>query len=63
MILLPPKDVPILTRDLIYTAVTRAKKSVRLYGSEEILKKTLQTATVRYSGMADQMKEYKTDEP
>lgn len=58
MILLPPKDVPILTRELIYTAVTRAKKSVRLYGSEEILKKTLQTATVRYSGMADQMKEY-----
>lgn len=62
MILLPPKDVPILTRELIYTAVTRAKKTVRLYASEEILEKTLKTATVRYSGLADQMKEYKTDE-
>jgi exodeoxyribonuclease V alpha subunit len=63
MILLPPKDVPVLTRELIYTAVTRAKKSVRIYASEEILKKTLGTATVRYSGMADQLKEYETNEP
>ena len=63
MILLPPKDVPVLTRELIYTAVTRAKKSVRLYASEEILKKTLGTATVRYSGMANQLKEFETNEP
>lgn len=63
MILLPPKDVPVLTRELVYTAVTRAKSSVRLYASEKILEKTLKTATVRYSGMADQMKEYITDEP
>ena len=62
MILLPPKDVPVLTRELVYTAVTRAKSSVRLYASEKILEKTLKTATVRYSGMADQLKEFKTDE-
>ena len=53
----------LMNRNLLYTAVTRAKKSVRLYASEEILKKTLNTATVRYSGMADRLKEYKTDEP
>ena len=63
MILLPPKDVPILTRELIYTAVTRAKKSVRLYASEEILEETLKNATVWYSGMSDQLKDHITDEP
>ena len=63
MILLPSKDVPVLTRELIYTAVTRAKRSVRLYSSEEILEKTLKNATVRYSGMADQLKAFITDEP
>ena len=57
MILLPPKPVPILTRELLYTAITRSKNTVRLYASGEILKKTLETVTVRYSGLAGQLKE------
>ena len=59
MIMLPPKPGPILTRELLYTAITRSKQTVRLYASEEILKKTLETVTVRYSGLAGQLKEMK----
>ena len=57
MILFPAKDCPILTRELIYTAITRAKDSIRLYASKEILEKSLRTPTVRYSGMKNQLKD------
>ena len=33
-VLLPPEDSRLLTRELFYTAVTRAKKRVRVIGSE-----------------------------
>ena len=57
MIVMPDKDVPILTRELIYTAITRAEKSVMLCVRPEILLKSLQTPTVRYSGLPDRLKE------
>lgn len=57
MVLFPSKDSPILTRELIYTAITRAKNSVRLYAPKEILEKSLGTPIVRYSGMNKQLKD------
>ena len=57
MIVMPDKEVPILTRELIYTAVTRAENSVLLCARPEILLKSLQTPTVRFSGLPDRLKE------
>ena len=56
---MPDKEVPILTRELIYTAVTRAEKRVMLCARPEILLKSLQTPTVRFSGLPDRLKEEK----
>ena len=57
MIVLPDKDVPLLTRELLYTAVTRAERQVVLCARPEIVRKSLQTKTIRYSGLSDRLKE------
>ncbi len=52
-ILAPQMDTPMLTRELIYTAVTRAKKTAAIYGTEEILKTAIKRETQRASGLED----------
>ena len=36
-LVLPPADSPLLTRELLYTAITRAKEHVRIVGTQEAL--------------------------
>src|SRR5690606_15636930 len=45
-------DNPILTRELLYTAVTRAKKNVILQGNKEVILSTCQRRVKRGSGIA-----------
>ncbi len=47
----------LMTRNLLYTAITRAKKLVILVGKEEILKKFVDNGNVqaRYSGLKERM--------
>ncbi len=47
----------LMTRNLLYTAITRAKKLVILVGKEEILKKFVDNDNIqpRYSGLKDKM--------
>ena len=52
-IVLPPENSPVLTRELIYTAVTRAKKSLTIYADEALLRLCIQTPTRRSSGLRD----------
>lgn len=52
-LLLPPALSPILTRELIYTGVTRAKKAVRLYGTPEVLQQSVERRVERASGLRD----------
>lgn len=54
-IVLPDAGHPILTRELLYTAVTRARTSILLYASEEALAQAIQTPTVRVSGLAHRL--------
>ena len=61
MIVLPPKEVPILTRELLYTAITRAERRVLLCAGKEILMKSLRTRTLRYSGLPDRLLEKKLE--
>ena len=52
-LLLPKRDTPILTRELLYTAITRARNSFHLYGDLELFTKGVQRETVRYTGLKE----------
>ena len=47
----PPHDSPLLTRELLYTAVTRARRHVLLIGSEEAIRRAIQRPANRASGL------------
>lgn len=51
-VLLPPEDSRLLSRELLYTAVTRAKTRVRLIGPEASVRAAVQRRVVRASGLA-----------
>jgi exodeoxyribonuclease V alpha subunit len=52
LVLLPDcKDIPLLTRELLYTAVTRAKEQVLVQGTMEVLEKTILQKISRVSGL------------
>ncbi len=51
-ILLAEQESPLLTRELLYTAITRAKKQVMLVCSEAILATTVNTQHQRETGLA-----------
>ncbi|MFO0661769.1 MAG: ATP-binding domain-containing protein [Polyangiaceae bacterium] len=50
---LPDQDMPILTRELLYTAMTRSRRSVTLMGSRELLEEMVRRKMSRFSGLAD----------
>ena len=51
LLVLPPQSSPVLTRELIYTAVTRARRRFVLRGSETVLSEAVRLAIVRTSGL------------
>lgn len=50
-ILLPSDANPLLSRELLYTAITRAKKSIIIYASEEIVEHAVKKVVSRNSGI------------
>ncbi|MGA2835312.1 MAG: exodeoxyribonuclease V subunit alpha [Acidimicrobiales bacterium] len=52
---LPTTDSPILTRELLYTAVTRGKPEVTVVGSEEMVRVAVSRPVARASGLADRL--------
>jgi exodeoxyribonuclease V alpha subunit len=48
---MPPPNSPLLTRELLYTAVTRARRNVLLIGSEEAIRRAVQRPANRASGL------------
>jgi exodeoxyribonuclease V alpha subunit len=50
-VVLPPAESPLSTRELLYTAVTRAKQHVRIIGTREALAAAVQRPIVRASGL------------
>ncbi|MFZ1198686.1 MAG: exodeoxyribonuclease V subunit alpha [Desulfobacterales bacterium] len=52
-LILPDADGPILTRELIYTAVTRARSSVTIWGQEKVLAAAITRRIVRRSGLRE----------
>jgi exodeoxyribonuclease V alpha subunit len=52
-LILPAADVRLLTKEVLYTAVTRARRSVVIVGSADRLSGGTRRAMARYSGVAD----------
>ncbi len=50
-VLLPDPDSPILTRELLYTAVTRARTQLMLVGTEESIRAAVDRPIARASGL------------
>jgi exodeoxyribonuclease V alpha subunit len=50
-VLLPAKPNRVVTRELLYTAVTRSRAGVTIVGGAEVLEKAIVSPTRRYSGL------------
>ncbi|WP_448508880.1 exodeoxyribonuclease V subunit alpha [Immundisolibacter sp.] len=56
LLILPPQPSPLLTRELIYTALTRAREGVTVWGSEATLAAAVGRRLERDSGLADALR-------
>jgi exodeoxyribonuclease V alpha subunit len=56
LLLLPQEDAPILTRELLYTGMTRAKRELVLCGPQQLLVRATARQVVRYSGLKDKLR-------
>jgi exodeoxyribonuclease V alpha subunit len=53
LLILPSEDAPILTRELIYTGLTRARNQVEIWSTEKVLRAALAKRVSRTSGLRD----------
>jgi exodeoxyribonuclease V alpha subunit len=54
-VLLPPPGSPVLSRELLYTAVTRARSRLILVGSEQAVRAAVQRPVTRASGLRERL--------
>lgn len=59
LFVLPNHFLPVLTRELVYTAITRAKTKLSLYASEKVFGMAIRTQTQRRSGLAQRLSDQK----
>jgi exodeoxyribonuclease V alpha subunit len=55
VVVLPDTDLPLLTRELLYTAITRARRSVLLVGRRDLLVRAVSRTLERHSGIAEKL--------
>jgi exodeoxyribonuclease V alpha subunit len=55
-VLIPPEDSRLLTRELFYTAVTRAKAKVRVAGPEESIRAAIERRALRATGLRQRLR-------
>ncbi|NTV49095.1 MAG: exodeoxyribonuclease V subunit alpha [Geobacteraceae bacterium] len=53
--ILPDHLSEALSRELLYTAVTRARQSIEIWGTEDIFRQTVERRTIRKSGLQDRL--------
>jgi len=53
LIILPERESPLLTRELVYTAVTRARRSVEILGKESVFTAAVSSRIARTSGLRE----------
>jgi len=57
LMILPPDFTPILTRELIYTGITRAKNRLMMFCDQSVLKRGVKVRTTRNSGLVSRLGE------
>lgn len=55
-VLMPPVDSRLLTRELFYTAVTRAEEKVRVVGTEDEVRAAIERRAQRATGLASRLR-------
>jgi len=55
LLLLPPEKSQAVTRELVYTAVTRARKQVAIRGSRELVEEAVARRFIKNSGLAEKL--------
>jgi len=55
LLILPFEDARVLTRELLYTGVTRARAAVEIWGPMSIIRKCAARSTIRASGLAGRL--------
>jgi exodeoxyribonuclease V alpha subunit len=53
ILILPDKDYPLMTRELIYTGLTRARRKVSIWGTESVLRLAISRKIERSSGLRE----------
>jgi exodeoxyribonuclease V alpha subunit len=53
LLVLPDRESPVLSRELLYTGITRARKSVELWFEEKVFRAALSRRVRRTSGLRD----------
>ena len=57
LVMLPQQRTRVLTRELLYTAITRARRGVALVADPSVLEQAIATPTVRHSGLLARLAE------
>jgi exodeoxyribonuclease V alpha subunit len=55
MLILPDQMSEVLSRELLYTAVTRARKRIEIWGDEDVVRQVVERRTERNSGLRDRL--------
>jgi exodeoxyribonuclease V alpha subunit len=55
LLVLPDQMSEILSRELLYTAVTRARRRVEIWGDEEVFRRAVERRIVRNTGLRDRL--------
>ncbi|MFN4148964.1 MAG: exodeoxyribonuclease V subunit alpha, partial [Rhodocyclaceae bacterium] len=55
LLALPTAASPVATRELVYTGITRAKRSVELWAGEAVLRAAIERRSIRMSGLRDRL--------
>jgi len=57
LLILPDKDLAVLSRELLYTALTRARKRVEIWARREAIEACIAKRVTRHSGLRDALSE------
>lgn len=55
ILVLPTDYSPIVSRELLYTAITRAKRRLTLFSQEQVMISAIHTPTLRHSGLSERL--------
>jgi exodeoxyribonuclease V alpha subunit len=53
LLILPDQDSPLFTRELLYTAITRAREKVEIWGRKDVFYQAVKRQVTRTSGLAE----------